>query len=241
MVSKNYQAKETMLVITVGLLVLYFVFKRVFLLDLALVFGLIGVFSFYLSGKIDLVWGWLSRMLGKVTNTVLLGIVFFVVLTPVGLVRRLAKKGRLKRFEPGAASNFSPRGHKFEKKDLENTWVWVAVGLFCSLLPATGAFAQGAASAGSVQGVSAGSASSAPVSRPGTGFAPVKGLTFDSRRHSRDHEAQADSMAVELMRHTSYDLHGALTTLALLDSIDKTISARRRVSKRLDMRLEKLG
>ena len=50
----------------------------------------------------------------------------------------------------------------------------------------------------------------------------VKGLTFDSRRHSRDHEAQADSMGVELMRHTSFDLSGALTALSLLDGIDKT-------------------
>jgi|GEM_PF-287085 len=49
----------------------------------------------------------------------------------------------------------------------------------------------------------------------------VKGLSFDSRRHSRDHEAQADSMGVELMRHTGFDLSGALTTLALLDGIDR--------------------
>jgi Zn-dependent protease with chaperone function len=49
----------------------------------------------------------------------------------------------------------------------------------------------------------------------------VKGLTFDSRRHSRDHESEADSMGVELMRHTPFDLMGAMTTLALLDSIDK--------------------
>ncbi len=48
----------------------------------------------------------------------------------------------------------------------------------------------------------------------------VKGLTFDSRRHSRDHESQADSMAVELMRPTRFDLTGALTALALLDTID---------------------
>ena len=48
----------------------------------------------------------------------------------------------------------------------------------------------------------------------------VKGLTFDSRRHSRDHEAQADSMAVQLMRHTKFALSGALSTLALLDVID---------------------
>ncbi len=49
----------------------------------------------------------------------------------------------------------------------------------------------------------------------------VKGLAFDSRRHSRDHEAQADSMGVELMRHTGYDLRGALSTLTLLDGIDQ--------------------
>jgi len=49
----------------------------------------------------------------------------------------------------------------------------------------------------------------------------VKGLAFDSRRHSRDHESEADSMAVVLMRRTPFALSGAATTLALLDSIDK--------------------
>ncbi|HXB32085.1 MAG TPA: M48 family metalloprotease [Puia sp.] len=49
----------------------------------------------------------------------------------------------------------------------------------------------------------------------------LKGLTFDSRRHSRDHESEADSMAVELMRHTAFALTGATTTLALLDSVDE--------------------
>lgn len=49
----------------------------------------------------------------------------------------------------------------------------------------------------------------------------VKGLAFDSRRHSRDHEAQADSMAVEFMRHTPFALTGAISTLAMLDSVDK--------------------
>ena len=48
----------------------------------------------------------------------------------------------------------------------------------------------------------------------------IKGLTFNSRRHSRDHEAQADSMAVQLMRNTKFDPSGALSTLALLDVID---------------------
>ncbi len=48
----------------------------------------------------------------------------------------------------------------------------------------------------------------------------VKGLTFTSRRHSRDHEGEADSVAVSLIRNTRFDVTGALTTLALLDTID---------------------
>lgn len=48
----------------------------------------------------------------------------------------------------------------------------------------------------------------------------LKGLTFSLRRHGRDHEAEADSMAVEFMRHTKFDISESLTTLALLDSID---------------------
>jgi hypothetical protein len=48
----------------------------------------------------------------------------------------------------------------------------------------------------------------------------LKGITFDSRRHGRDHESEADSMAIELMRHTRFDLRESLTALAVLDSID---------------------
>ena len=46
-------------------------------------------------------------------------------------------------------------------------------------------------------------------------------LSFGSRRHSREFEQAADSMALELMKSTSYDVQEALTTLALLDSVDK--------------------
>ncbi len=48
----------------------------------------------------------------------------------------------------------------------------------------------------------------------------VKGLTFDSRRHSRDHESEADSLGVVLLRNTRFDPNGALTTLAILNVID---------------------
>jgi hypothetical protein len=119
--SKNYRSKETVLVITVGLLGLYFVFKKKGFLDAALIVGLMGVFSFYLSEKIDLIWGWLSRVMGMVSNAVLLTVVFFLVLTPMAFMRRMRKLG-LRRFDPNATSNFLRREQVFEKKDLEKVW-----------------------------------------------------------------------------------------------------------------------
>jgi hypothetical protein len=119
---KNYQAKETVLVITVGFLVLYIVFKKTGFLYCALGIGLAGVFSFYLSEKIHWFWNRLSVLLGAVSNRVLLGVVFFLVLTPMALIRRMRGKDGLRRFDTSATSNFSRREQVFEKKDLEQVW-----------------------------------------------------------------------------------------------------------------------
>jgi hypothetical protein len=48
----------------------------------------------------------------------------------------------------------------------------------------------------------------------------AKGLTFNSRRHTREHESSADSMALELFRNTPFKTEEALSCLTLLDSID---------------------
>jgi len=54
----------------------------------------------------------------------------------------------------------------------------------------------------------------------------VNNITFNSRRHGRDHESEADSMAVELLRNSRFDVGASVSALALLDSID---------SEKLDM------
>ena len=48
-----------------------------------------------------------------------------------------------------------------------------------------------------------------------------KGIVFNSRRHGRAFESDADSMALVFMQHTRFNLNGALTCLSLLDEIDK--------------------
>jgi hypothetical protein len=134
--AKNYKPKETVLVITVGLLVLYILFKNRAFLYCSVGIGLAGVLSFYLSEKIDWVWNKLSVILGAVSNRILLALLFFLVVTPVGLIRRIRRKKRLTYFDKDMVSNFSEpgeatepgdeegtgRGWVFEKKDMEKMW-----------------------------------------------------------------------------------------------------------------------
>ena len=48
----------------------------------------------------------------------------------------------------------------------------------------------------------------------------VKNVSFNFTRHSRDHESEADSLAVLFMKNTHFDIREAISTLTLLDSID---------------------
>ncbi len=48
-----------------------------------------------------------------------------------------------------------------------------------------------------------------------------KGMVFSSRRHGRQHEAEADSMALVFMKNTGFDTRESLACLGILDSIDK--------------------
>lgn len=47
-----------------------------------------------------------------------------------------------------------------------------------------------------------------------------KSFLFDSRKHSRQHESEADLKALEYLKNTSFDVKSAVTCLQLLDKID---------------------
>ena len=48
----------------------------------------------------------------------------------------------------------------------------------------------------------------------------TKKTSFNSRKHSRDFESQADSMALAWLSNTAYNPHAAIDCLAILDSVD---------------------
>lgn len=83
---------ETIIVIACGMIVFYFVFKKDFLLFIALGVGLVGAFIPLLAKWIHVAWMGLAKVLGFISSHVLLGVIFFVMLTPLALVRKLFSK-----------------------------------------------------------------------------------------------------------------------------------------------------
>ncbi len=48
----------------------------------------------------------------------------------------------------------------------------------------------------------------------------ITGISFTGRRHTREHESEADSVALEFLKNTRYNISASLSCLALLDSAD---------------------
>lgn len=70
------------------------------------------------------VWFGLSQVIGTVMSKIILTIIFFVIVTPVGMVRRVfgADPMRLKRWKKNDGSIFRMRNSKMEAKDIEQPY-----------------------------------------------------------------------------------------------------------------------
>jgi hypothetical protein len=113
---------ETMLVLAMACLAAYVLWHAKAALWLSFGFGLVGILSPGMSRHIARLWMGLTRMLGRVSNAVLLSVVYWLVVVPVAVFRRMRRKDKLTHFDPAAESNFVSRDHLFTKDDLEKTW-----------------------------------------------------------------------------------------------------------------------
>jgi len=89
---EKFDLSQFGLVVSLFLLILHVVLKRT---DSALLYCAIGLlavtlFFFRILSPINKVWRKFGELLGKVVGTVILSIVYFFLLTPVALLRRLA-------------------------------------------------------------------------------------------------------------------------------------------------------
>ncbi len=104
-----------------GFLAIFTLLKANWTSYAALIIGLIGIFSTWLSRHIE--WGWmkLSSILSKIVPTILLAAIFFLILYPVALLSKLFSKDPMK-LSGKYNSYFFDVKKDFDKKGLENVW-----------------------------------------------------------------------------------------------------------------------
>lgn len=113
---------HTMLVITVGFILLYFIVKWKWFLLIAFTCGLTGIFSPFLSKQIDFLWMKLASLLSFIVPNILLGIIFYLFLFPLAMISKLfGDKDPLKLKYKGP-SLYKDRAKQFDKTSFENPW-----------------------------------------------------------------------------------------------------------------------
>ncbi len=115
------QNTRQILVIILGFAALAVLFRSPWLLLLSGGIGLASLLSQRMMTIIVQVWFRVSAALAWVNTRVLLTLVFFLLLTPLGVLYRLTRRNPLQLKRP-AGSNYHRREHTFTGEDLENVW-----------------------------------------------------------------------------------------------------------------------
>jgi len=120
-ISKKQCTDTGMVMALIAVIVGLYTQKQVFqFLTIGILVISILVPSFFYS--LALLWFGISKLLGSITSKLLLGIIFYLVVTPVGCVQKLFKRDRLRirEFKKDTLSVFIVRNYIYDSCDLEN-------------------------------------------------------------------------------------------------------------------------
>ena len=112
---------KTQLVIVVGLLVLAAIFEHAIPAYVALAVGLICL-VIPAAGH-GIVWGWykLAEIMSRIVNPIVLGVLYFIFITPIALLFRLFGNDPLQLNEQ-RGSLYDIHDKTYRKEDLEKPW-----------------------------------------------------------------------------------------------------------------------
>ena len=69
---------------------------RIWSLAVSLIFLVLGIFNSRLLTPLNLVWIKFGELLGKIISPIVMGVVYFAIITPMGIFMRLIRKDLLK-------------------------------------------------------------------------------------------------------------------------------------------------
>lgn len=118
------QARDTGMAMALICLLFAYWGQRPVFVPLAIVLLLLTMAAPQVFKPLAVFWFGLSHVLGNVVSRVILSIVFFVLVTPIGLIRRWAGKDslQLRKWKQGADSVFVARDGVIRPEDLNNPY-----------------------------------------------------------------------------------------------------------------------
>lgn len=124
-ISDKARAKdlETIIVISIVLIVFRFIFKVEALLLIALGLLLISVLSKGISRKAAGIWLGFSHYLGAVNTKIILSLIFYLFLTPIAFIYRLLGKNQVAIAKDDSLDSYYTKCNKtFNRDDFEKMW-----------------------------------------------------------------------------------------------------------------------
>ncbi len=122
MLSLKEKALQSILLVSLVLLIIYFYYQNLIFLIASLVLAILGVLSTRFRNFFHTQWMQLAHLLGRINGTILLTLIYFIVLTPIALLKRIIEGNSKPKDNIENKSNFKTRNHQYEAKDLMNPW-----------------------------------------------------------------------------------------------------------------------
>lgn len=118
------QTRDTGMAMVLLLLILYIRTTRHGILFAAIAMHVVNMMVPQIYAPVALVWLRFSRLLGTVMSKILLSFLFFGVVTPIGILRRLLGKDslNLRAFKASEESVMLVRNHIFVGRDIERPY-----------------------------------------------------------------------------------------------------------------------
>lgn len=115
------QAGDTGMAMTLLMLILGFWTDQLIFFKIAVPVILLAMVIPGIYRPVAILWLNLSHMMGLIVSKLLLTLVFFIIVTPMGLMRRLFGRDplKLKEFKKGPESVMKNRDHLYQSSDLE--------------------------------------------------------------------------------------------------------------------------
>ena len=113
---------KTVLVITVGMLIVFALTQWKWAFNAAVTIGLLGLISSFLAKQIDYLWMKLAWVLSLIVPNILLSVIFYLLLTPIALLSRLFGEKNQLNLKNKTDSLFKNYNKEFDKPSFEKPW-----------------------------------------------------------------------------------------------------------------------